>query len=148
MSSSYISSELRRLVARRADWLCEYCLLHEQDTFFGCEVDHIIAEKHGGATTPENLAYACLTCNRSKGSNIASLSGGTELTRLFHPRLDLWRDHFRLNEGTGCAIVTLTPIGEVTARILGLNSIERQLEREALRAVGRYPTAEALSRMI
>ncbi len=43
--------------------LCEYCLIHEDDTFFGCEVDHIISQKHGGPTEPENLAYACLPCN-------------------------------------------------------------------------------------
>jgi coproporphyrinogen III oxidase-like Fe-S oxidoreductase len=41
--SSYISEHLRQVVALRADHLCEYCLIHEQDTFFGCEVDHIIS---------------------------------------------------------------------------------------------------------
>jgi len=39
---SYISAELRRLVAARAEYLCEYCLIHEDDVFFGCEVDQII----------------------------------------------------------------------------------------------------------
>jgi hypothetical protein len=60
MSETYISAELRRLVAARAEGLCEYCLIHEEDTFFGCEVDHIISEKHGGSTDAGNLAYACL----------------------------------------------------------------------------------------
>jgi hypothetical protein len=46
--SSYVSAELRRLVANRANHKCEYCLIHEEDTFFGCEVDHIISLKHGG----------------------------------------------------------------------------------------------------
>ena len=55
--SSYVSAELRRLVAQRAEGLCEYCLIHESDTFFGCQVDHIISEKHGGQTAPENLGY-------------------------------------------------------------------------------------------
>ena len=44
-TASYISPELRRLVAARAEGLCEYCLIHEDDTFFGCEVDHILSEK-------------------------------------------------------------------------------------------------------
>ncbi len=48
--SSYISEKLRMLVASRADYLCEYCLIHENDTYFGCEVDHIISIKHGGIT--------------------------------------------------------------------------------------------------
>jgi hypothetical protein len=60
--SSYVSTALRRLVAARADALCEYCLAHEDDAVFGCEVDHIISEKHGGATEAENLAYACAFC--------------------------------------------------------------------------------------
>ena len=71
--SSYISAALRRLVAGRADYLCEYCLIHEEDAFFGCEVDHIISEKHGGPTEAENLAYACAFCNRAKGSGIGSI---------------------------------------------------------------------------
>jgi hypothetical protein len=45
--SSYINAALRRLVATRAEGLCEYCLINEEDAFFGCEVDHIISEKHG-----------------------------------------------------------------------------------------------------
>ena len=55
MSQTYISAELRRLAVVRADGLCEYCLIHEDDTFFGCEIDHIISEKHGGLTVAENL---------------------------------------------------------------------------------------------
>src|SRR5262249_7484988 len=37
MSVTYISAELRRLVVARAEGLCEYCLIAEEDTFFGCE---------------------------------------------------------------------------------------------------------------
>jgi hypothetical protein len=40
----------------RADRLCEYCLLHEDDTHFGHEVDHIISEKHGVSTRFERQA--------------------------------------------------------------------------------------------
>ena len=67
--SSYVSADLRRLVALRAGGLCEYCLIHENDSYLGCHVDHIISEKHGGLTESENLAYACACCNRAKGSN-------------------------------------------------------------------------------
>ena len=77
MSVTHIPAALRRLVIARADSLCEYCLLHEDDTFFGCEIDHIISEKHAGQTTESNLAYACLVCNRSKGSDIGSLMPGS-----------------------------------------------------------------------
>ena len=45
-------------------------------------------------------------------------------------------------------IVTLSDIGEVTARILEFNNSDRLLERQALHAVGRYPNAAATARII
>ena len=56
MSVTYITAELRRLVVARSEGICEYCLIAEDDTFYGCEADHIISEKHGGSTNPDNLA--------------------------------------------------------------------------------------------
>ena len=73
MSKTYVSVALRRLVKTRAESLCEYCLIREEDTYFGCQVDHIISEKHGGPTQESNLAYACSYCNRNKGSDIGSI---------------------------------------------------------------------------
>ncbi|MGH7816513.1 MAG: HNH endonuclease [Candidatus Binatia bacterium] len=81
--TSYISTALRQLVATRAQRLCEYCLIHEEDAFFGCEVDHIISEKHGGQTESGNLAFACVFCNRARGSDIGSIIQGTNLYRSF-----------------------------------------------------------------
>jgi hypothetical protein len=117
------------------------------DMFFGCEVDHILSEKHGGPTSEDNLAYACLVCNRNKGSDIASVVPGTgELARFFNPRIDRWRDHFELGPD-GITIVPLSAIGEATARILGFNDGERLLERQALRQIGRYPRTAAQKRI-
>lgn len=108
------------------------------------ETDHVISVKHGGTTEENNLALACLTCNRNKGSDISSLAPGTEtLVRFFNPRADRWSDHFRLDSADGITIVPLTDIGEATARILGFNTGERLLERQALSEVGRYPTTAA-----
>jgi len=143
--SRYVSAELRRLVAQRADYLCEYCLIAEADAFFGCEVDHIISEKHGGQTEAENLAYACVFCNRYKGSDIGSLDGQTgEYVRFYNPRVDVWGDHFALD---GVEIRGLSGTGRVTVRLLQLNVGSRQLERRALAEVGRYPSAAALRRV-
>ena len=72
MSTTYIPAELRRNVITRSGGICEYCLIPADATINGCEVDHIVAEKHGGATTEENLAYACFFCNRNKGSDQAA----------------------------------------------------------------------------
>jgi hypothetical protein len=135
--SNLISDELRRLVASRAGYLCEYCLIHEEDTFFGCEIDHITSLKHEGLTEADNLAYSCLICNRRKGTDLGSiLEPGGVLIRFFNPRRDSWKEHFRLD---GSTIHPLTEIGDVTARILAFNTPERMLERETLIAVGRYP---------
>lgn len=141
----YIPTELRHLVAERTEYLCEYCLIHEDDTFVGCQVDHIISLKHGGQTKAENLAYACVFCNRNKGSDIGSIVWRTgEFVQFFNPRKDVWANHFYLE---GSLIRPLTGIGEVTARILGFNSSERVLERATLITIGDYPSPPALERM-
>ncbi len=143
--SRYISSDIRSRVVKRADCLCEYCLIHESDTFLGCEVDHIISVKHGGGNSADNLAYACFSCNRSKGSDIGSVFWGTsKLTRFFNPRKDQWSRHFCLK---GSVIRSLTEIGDVTARILKFNETERILERETLIGLGRYPSLAAQTRI-
>ena len=131
---SSISQSLRQLVAARADRLCEYCLIHEDDTFFGCEIDHIVSLKHGGATEEGNLAFACLPCNRHKGTDIGSIVAEGEFIRLFNPRQDRWFDHFRLE---GPVIEPITDIGKVTVSILQFHATERILERETLIAIGR-----------
>ncbi|MEX0728169.1 MAG: HNH endonuclease signature motif containing protein [Planctomycetaceae bacterium] len=143
--TSYIAADLRRFVESRANRLCEYCLIHEDDTFLGCQVDHVIAEKHGGQTHADNLSYACTFCNRAKGTDIGSIAPSTgEFTRFYNPRTDQWLDHFALN---GVAIEPRTPIGEATVRILGFNDAERILERLMIHNAGRYPPDEALEHM-
>jgi len=61
------------MVESRAGHVCEYCLIHANDVFVGCQVDHIISEKHGGPTVSVNLAFACSYCNRQKGSDVGSI---------------------------------------------------------------------------
>ena len=145
--SSYVPAALRRLVVERAGGVCEYCLIDQDDTYFGCEVEHIISEKHGGATPAENLALACAFCNRAKGTDIATLLPNTgQLCRLFHPRTDVWAHDFAL-DAAGVTILPLSEVGDATVRLLSLNHPDRVLEREALRDVGRYPGAAARKRL-
>lgn len=127
VSESYIPAEMRRLVRTRAGELCEYCGIAEEDTWFGCEVDHIISEKHGGRTEPENLALACVTCNRAKGSDIASVTEEGALVELFHPRRHVWSEHFSRDSER---ITGRTSIGRVTVRLLKLNAPGRLAERQ------------------
>ncbi len=72
-----------------------------------------------------------------KGSDLGSIAVPSgDLIRFFNPRIDAWPDHFALD---GAVIQPLTAIGQVTERIFRFNEIERLMEREALRAIGRYP---------
>ena len=138
----YVNIQLRRYVAERAGYICEYCLIHEEDTYFGCEVDHIISVKHRGETASDNLAFACAFCNRHKGSDLGSIYWPTgELVRFFNPRIDYWSNHFRLD---GTLIKPISDIGDVTTRILDINSSERILERQTLIELGRYPSDQAI----
>src|SRR3954462_13777194 len=111
MSDTWINARLRAFVDDRAGRRCEYCGIHEADTFLGCQVDHIISEKHGGLTTSENLALACTLCNRAKGTDIAGVDAPVRIVPLFHPRLDHWEEHFRWD---GPQIIGLTPKGCAT----------------------------------
>ncbi|NJR64871.1 MAG: HNH endonuclease [Leptolyngbyaceae cyanobacterium CRU_2_3] len=145
MERPYINQELRRLVADRANHLCEYCLMHEQDTVFGCTIDHVISLKHGGSNDASNLAYACVFCNRYKGSDIGSIFWQTrEFTRFYNPRSDRWSEHFRLQDAT---LEPLSTVGEVTARILDFNDSDRLLERQLLINRNKYPHPAALRRI-
>jgi HNH endonuclease len=147
VGNAYISAELRRLVAARAERLCEYCLIHEESTFLGCQVDHIISEKHGGPTEPDNLAFACSFCNQYKGSDVGSyVPESGRFVRFFNPRTDRWADHFALGVD-GVSILPWTEIGAVTARILQFNSAGRIEERRLEFSVGSYPHPAALRRM-
>lgn len=140
----WISHELRQTIAARTTLLCEYCLIAEADTFYGCEVDHIISLKHGGSSKADNLAYACALCNRSKGSDIGSICAIGEFTRFFNPRSDRWAEHFLLEQAV---IRPLTTVGEVTAHILEFNNSPRLHEREEMIRFGKYPSEAASALM-
>jgi hypothetical protein len=143
--SSPVSEEARRFVAERADFLCEYCLLHEDDGFFAFQTDHIISRKHGGISDLVNLAFACPACNRHKGSDLGTISRRTgNLTRFFNPWTDVWTKHF---SPAGAVIEAISDIGEGTVRILGFNEDDRVLERQTLIEIGRYPSIAALARL-
>lgn len=134
--SSYIPSTLRKRVYERANGCCEYCLFPETFSLAPHEIDHIIAEKHGGLTEATNLALSCVLCNKHKGSDIASIDPETgNLSPLYHPRLDQWSEHFQLNVAE---FIPLTSVGRVTVRLLQLNRSDRVEERTLLIEAGLF----------
>jgi hypothetical protein len=137
VSVTYIPVALRRLVEERAAGRCEYCLLPAAVAFFAHEVDHVIAEKHGGVTDDTNLAYTCWRCNRHKGTDLGSFDPETgAFSLLFNPRTQLWHEHFALN-GEG-HLLGVTPEGRTTVWLLQINTSDRVRERQRLVALGRY----------
>lgn len=131
-----IAPNMRRLVSVRAGYRSEYCLLPEAVALHRHEPDHVVPIQHGGATEVDNLALACLRCNRYKGPNIGSFDPLTgQLAPLFNPRIHVWIQHFRL---ANAEIMPLTPEGRVTVRLLRLNDPDRLAERQRLIAAKLY----------
>lgn len=129
-----MDAALEQHVWRRAKRRCEYCQFPADVSLLPFQLDHIIAEKHGGKTVAENLALSCERCNSHKGPNIAGYLDGKHVP-LFNPRLDEWRGHFEWN---GALLVGKTPIGKVTIDVLAINLPYRVELRTALFAEGIY----------
>ena len=127
--------KLVELVASRSGGICEYCLFPENSSALPFHVDHVIAEKHSGSTEASNLAWACFSCNVHKGPNIAGLDPVTaQLTRLFHPRQDVWIEHF---EWQGSWLRGKSAIGRTTIAVLDINHPDSLAVRAALADVDR-----------
>lgn len=134
MNGGRPTAEQRRVVVERARERCEYCLMPQSLVASAHQVDHIIANKHGGATSENNLALSCSLCNLRKGSDISSFDPKTRsLTPLFNPREQSWHDHFRFKRDE---IEGVTSVGRTTVHFLRLNSIERITERIELAKAG------------
>ena len=59
--------------------------------------------------------------------------GNAHPTFLYHPRQNIWREHFQLN---GAEFMPLTAIGRVTIRLFQLNRLDRVEERQLLLDAG------------
>jgi hypothetical protein len=128
---------LQALVRQRSGGRCEYCGLPEQFSSTPFEIDHVIAEQHGGKTTPGNLAQACFACNHHKGPNLAGIDPKTRRkVWLFHPRRHKWTKHFRWD---GPTLLGRTAIGRATIAVLAINLAYRVAQRAALIDEGRFP---------
>ncbi len=126
---SRVPARIAEDVRRRAKHCCEYCQLPAMAFEQALEVEHIIPVKHGGKSVLENLALACKRCNLHKGTNLSGMNDdGRCLVRLFHPRMDVWSDHFVLRNGL---ILGKTDVGSTTVRVLALN-VEEQAELRLL----------------
>jgi hypothetical protein len=75
--------------------------------------------------------------NTFEGPNIAGVDQETrEVVRLFHPRQDIWEEHFAWD---GSRLLGRTSVGQVTIAVLAINSPYRLAVRQALIAEGVFP---------
>lgn len=134
-----MDAALASLVRRRARAHCEYCQLAERLSAIAFEIDHVVAQKHGGATDAENLALSCFYCNSFKGPNIAGIDPDSgKATRLYHPRRDSWNQHFAWQ---GPRLRGRTRIGRTTIAVLSINHPDALAVRAALLEEGVFPPA-------
>ena len=132
-----IPSELRKLVKDRAKNRCEYCGLAQEGQEASFHIDHVIPISGGGPTHSDNLALSCVSCSLRKGAREFAEDPRTgKVVRLFHPRVDLWKDHF-LWEGS--SILSLTPKGRATISALQLNREIAIAIRNEETHFGRHP---------
>jgi 5-methylcytosine-specific restriction endonuclease McrA len=126
----------RILMARRAQNSCEYCKVFVPDTF---EIEHIIPLVQEGSNDLDNLAVSCGGCNNRKGAKTSAIDPLTRLeVPLFHPRQDIWREHFLWNSDF-TQITGISPVGRATVELLQLNRAGLILLREVLFGNGNFP---------
>lgn len=133
-----ISADQRSRVRERAGDCCEYCRVSQSSHFARFHVDHVVATKHGGTDTADNLCLACAKCNGYKRSNVAALDPLTRAaTKLYDPRYHNWDDHFAIN--SDATLSGLTPEGRATILVLRMNDEERVIQRLGDLMIGDYP---------
>ena len=132
------SPRLRREVAQRAQWRCEYCRTPHAFATQPFAADHIIPQSQCGETTLENLALAC-GCNLYKGNRAHALDPQTRnRVPLFHPRRQKWKRHFAWS-GDFLYVVGRTRTGRATVEALKMNRPELVNLRRILHIAGEHP---------
>ena len=59
------------------------------------------------------------------------------MTRLYHPRNQVWDEHFSIQ--ANMRIEGITPEGRATVRVLQMNDTDRVENRQILAEIGEYP---------
>ncbi len=133
---SHIPLFLRKLVVKRAGNRCEYCRLSQKGQEATFHVDHIVPLASGGETKTENLALACVSCSLRKGAREFAINNVGEVVRFFHPRKDVWTDHFEWRQ---FVISGKTNVGKATVDALMFNRRLMLSIREEEFLLGRHP---------
>lgn len=134
-----ISQLTRANVSLHFKHRCCYCLVEARYVYASMELDHIIPRALGGSDDEHNLCLACPRCNKYKKARSDAVDPLTgKRAALFHPRDQLWTEHFEWGEDNA-SIVGKTDIGRATVAALKL-ILKLSVEmRKALVQLGVYP---------
>lgn len=130
---------VKREVTQRAKDCCEYCLSQLDFSPTGFSIDHIVPKARGGDDSLDNLALACQGCNNYKHTATTAtdpVSG--QVTDLFHPRRDMWTQHFAWSDDK-TMIIGITSVGRATVSRLRLNRVALVNLRRLLLEKGKHP---------
>ena len=117
-----IPEKTRQQIIVEAAYRCEYCKTSSRLIGMPLIMEHILPHSLGGSDDRANLAAACYRCNEFKGVKTHANDPETgQLSPLFNPRDQIWREHFTWVNG-GTHITGLTPVGRATALALRLNN--------------------------
>jgi hypothetical protein len=96
-----------------------------------------VPETAGGPTVEMNLAFACVSCSLRKEARRSAVDPETgRKVGLFHPRRQIWDEHFRWE---GFTVVGRTPTGRATVEALRMNRGVALNIREEEAERGRHP---------
>lgn len=137
--SAYIPVELQRKIRTRFADCCAYCRTAEALTATTFEFEHIVPRSAGGETVWENICLACPNCNRYKADRQNIIDPVTEqVVPLFHPQLQVWKEHFSWNEDASL-MIGFTDIGRATIVGLKMNRSPLVRVRKMWVKLGEHP---------
>jgi hypothetical protein len=126
-------------VADRAGHRCEYCRAPEAVFNFPFEVEHILPASKGGSDEPDNLALACRACNLRKSNIVLAVDPEThETVPLFHPRTQVWVEHFEVTDSPDAMLRGKTATGRATIIQLQMNAPRQLAARQQWIALGLF----------
>ena len=144
MSKTRVNKKKRLKVIERSKSRCEYCQILADYSPSAFDVEHIWPESKGGQSILSNLALACGGCNKKKSDSITALDKlSGNVVNFFHPRQQIWKEHFCWNTD-GTIIIGLTDVGRVTVEVLKMNRVELMNLRKLLIMVNLHPPIDTI----
>jgi HNH endonuclease len=129
----------RKFVIERAQGCCEYCWSQLSFSPSPFAIEHIIPLIKNGTDDLYNLAFSCSGCNGHKYDRTDAYDPLTgELVPLYHPRQQLWVNHF-VWSADFTDIIGTSPVGRATIDRLCLNRLGVVNFRRVLRTMGLHP---------